>query len=334
MSTQRFIFMTAAFGVAYREAVNGLIRSFSMHHDPNSLVVFTDQQISHCRVVRTRLHDLLCGLPDYYYLGARRNVFKFELFRRLLSASPGTTVVWIDADTSVHAPLEPHLHHGRVNVARLTRTPGPIYDYGDGLRVQTDRCASGNFYALPSTEALEDLDRLVHDRLTWPDADAVQSGDQALLNHLIHRSHHEVGWIEHPGRGIFSTGFAWDIRHRANHDGCLEEPATGRLLYRGEPIVLLSTTKEWLDQGLQSGFREFPPALRARLRHVYSWRDRSVRARAASVAVWYLAVRVPANVRSLLRGIPGLRFAWRAVTGRFGGSRRAAVDRNRPAGRT
>ena len=313
MSPERYIFMTAAFGAAYRDCVTGLIRSFSDHHDPEALLVFTDQQIKHPGVIHESLAGLLAGFPEYYSHGARVNVFKFELFRRVLSANPDTTVVWIDADTSVHAPLPPHLQHGVVNVARLTRDPAPVLAFGNRMSAPAAECASGNLYALPSMAAVVDLNRLAQDRLAWPDANQVMSGDQALLNHFIRLGLHAMRWIEKPGNGILSTGFAWDIRQRANHAGCTEEPATGRLLYRGEPIIVLSTTKEWVDKGLRSGFREFPAPLRRHLRSIYDWSARPVRARVTSVSGWYLTVRAPENLRAVLRRVPGLLALVRAL---------------------
>jgi hypothetical protein len=308
---RQFQFCTAAFGEPYRRVAEALISSFARHHDPALLHVFTDLQLPTPYSTRMTWQELTAGFPDYYQ--SRQNVFKFQLLRTMFDRHPDADIVWIDADSVVLDALPKHLKSGFVNVMALDREGLREEAIGNNRVVPSSSYATGNFYSVPSVECVDELERLMLDRLTWPDAEAVHSGDQYLLNHFVHDGGFPVNWLGLDGKGWFSTGCAVALQDPATHPDVHPDPSDGGIVWRGEPIVLFSPTKLLVDISLMNGFSSYPPALREVLRDAYAWGDLPPLTRLVGFVRRALVWDLPRRLRRTFRRVKPLATLYRSV---------------------
>ena len=267
--TQPFQFCTAVVGESYRRVGEALIATFSQFHDADRLHVFTDLDLRAPATTRVTWHDLTSELPAYYQ--TRPRVFKFRLLREMFDRYPSREIVWVDADAVVMTSLDEHLRPGAINVMALDRHGTRPERIGNGAVVPSSRYATSNFFSLPSVESVDALDLLLRQRLDWPDAAELPDDDQILVNHLVHSGAWPVHWVGAEGDGWFSTGCAVELQDRATHADVMLDPGGGRILFRGEPIVLFSPTKLLVDLSFMNGFDSYPVLIRDRLRIVYGW---------------------------------------------------------------
>ena len=270
-------FLTAVFGEPYRRAGQALARSFARHAPGAKLSIFTDLDAEFAAgdVVKTSYEALIETLPEFYRNPTRqfRNVFRFQLFRRLQAMCPGEDLCWIDADMLVFGDLAVHLKPGHVCVMAHGRRPGQQLDMGGGLIVPGERYAIGGLCMLPAGPALDWIEKTLIEMPNWPDGGGPlrHMADQVALNHLVARSDLPVHWLTDDRRYIFNLELA-DAWHPVVGDPGLAriELVEGRPSRDGRRIEVLCWIKSKLDAHLRNSFSSFRPEVASMLQDLYA----------------------------------------------------------------
>lgn len=270
--------VTAAFGEPYRWAARGLLASLAESNPGAHVVVFSDAPMRGTDTVVVTRKELLDRYPAYYRHPRRANVAKFVMIETVGVMHSPDDLLWIDADTLVFSDFEQLGMSGALNLMRHGSRREETINCGNGLLVPGSDYAIGSPWGIPNSKEFFDFfDRIVEERLSWPDADDLQSGDQILMNHLRRAASAgtmpgNIHWFDEATNDILNYQL---VSRKRGH------PKVGRENYRhvrlrrgsifaGERRVGLWTwTAPTLFAHRETGFRSFRRRVKRRLRALY-----------------------------------------------------------------
>lgn len=267
--------VTAAYGEEYRWAVRGLVASMRSSNASMPIYVFSDRPIPGAMTICVPFEDLIGDFPAYYQQQRRNNVAKFEMVRRCFELSGAGNALWIDADTLVFGDLAHVLVTTKFNLVRHGARNEAFVNCGGDLNVPGPEYVIGSYWMMPNNGQMSDaVERLLRDRLSWVDADEIQSGDQVLLNHLR--------WSLSPSEVALVDGATSDVVNFAIVETRRGHPLLGRELYRelrlkkgvltvkDRPIRIWTWTAETLFDHRRTKFSSMRPSVRKLLQRLYS----------------------------------------------------------------
>jgi len=230
------------------------------------------------RVFTMSTEDFDSWPKDGPRLTGERRMRKLAVLEKVAYESrPEELIVWIDADTSVWAPIVPHLKERRINAVRHAGPwAGGRHDCGDGVRLPHEEYLIGCFWAMPAVQVLE-LCQLAIDRESW----ALQNRggltvDQNLLNILAFRRPDMLHVLNPPGTP-WAWGLEWGIaRPEEALPGSIRfDPRCDRLVAGGRRVALLNMTSPALAWHRADGWSGIADGeARSRLRNLYQVEER------------------------------------------------------------
>ena len=260
-------FATAAFGVNYRSVCNGLIKTFNTHNT-EKIHVFTDMPNDFENAIQADLYELISDYPEYYQIGSRRNVFKFEIIKYMQELYPGEMIAWLDSDMLVFDDLKKHIKTGKVNVVTHGKNRKGL-NLGNGLTVSGySDYFIGGFFAVPPDNSIDTLVDLTYERLSWQD-NRDDLGDQLILNHFAHRNPKKIYRLSDDRRYHYNLGICTNHHPVVNDRGLQQITIKDGKLFKGKPIVIFPWIKNKFDQHYENDFATFSRPVREFLQQTY-----------------------------------------------------------------